>query len=124
LYVGAVAGVAIFVEFLTRLKAVGALPVLLLTFDVTNIKILLVVEIGVMLTLKPVISTKVVDALEKPSFLNALTTCNTVPAVLLVRIVPVNAGSVSVLDPATAGAETVIVPEVSPAKTSEAISIL
>ena len=68
-----------FVEFRTRLKTVGALPVAALKFDVTSIRILLVAEVGVMLTLSPVISTKVVDVLEKPSFLNALTTCNTDP---------------------------------------------
>tara|TARA_R110002126_G_C10269297_1_gene483907 strand:- start:317 stop:661 length:345 start_codon:yes stop_codon:yes gene_type:complete len=113
-----------FVEFLSKLNDWGVPATLEAKLDVTNTRILLVVEVGVMLTLNPVMSTKDVDVLENPSFLNVLTTCNTVPAVADVRIVPVNAGSVSVFVPATAGAAIVTCPDVSPVKTSEAISIL
>jgi hypothetical protein len=98
LKVGEVEGWAIFVEFLTKLSISGLPAMLIEKFEVTNTRMVLVAEVGVMLTLNPVISTKVVDALEKVSFLNVLTTCNTVPA----GIVPLGI----VLDPVSFDAET------------------
>ena len=74
-------------------------------------------------TLNPVISAHVAEAIENVSVLFTVTTCNTVPAVLFVNTVPVNAGSDSVLEPATAGADMVIVPLVSPEITTDAIFI-
>jgi hypothetical protein len=94
------------------------------TFNEHITNILLEEDVGVMLAEYPVISVKVLLFIENVSVLVVLTTCKTVPAVLLVRIVPVSAGSVSVFVPATAGAEIVTCPDVSPVKTSEAISIL
>jgi len=71
-------------------------------------------ELGVIDAVK-LVDTKLVEEVDVLDVVVALTTCNTVPAVLLVKTVPVNAGKVSVLEPETAGACSVIVPLVSPA---------
>ncbi len=49
-------------------------------FDTRKTRIWLDALVGVILTVIPVISIKVVDALENVSVLVVLTTCNTLPA--------------------------------------------
>ena len=65
-----------------------------LRFEIT--RIFDVAEVGVIETLKPVTSPKVVDDIENVSVLVVLTTCNTVPALFVESNVPVLVGNVSV----------------------------
>jgi hypothetical protein len=58
--------------------------------------------------------------LEKPPAGNPVI-CDEGIELALVNTVPVVAGKVSVVDPAVAGAESVTVPEVSPAMTTDAM---
>ena len=86
------------------------------------IKILLVDEVGVIDAVKEV-ATHDVELLANCVPFEKLTVWITVPGVLLVSTVPVSVGSVSVFDPATAGAARVIDPDVSPLITNELIGL-
>ena len=107
------------VEFLTKLKTAAAVVKLVDIEKVAKTITLFVALVGVIETDNPVKSTNDVDVVENAFVFVVLTTCNTVPAVLLVKTVPVKAGRVSVFVPATAGAEIVTCPDVSPVRTSE-----
>ena len=67
------------VESLTILKNNDATPVSIEPETCAITKILLVAELGVMLTLSPVISAKVVLVLVKVSVFDVLTTCRIFP---------------------------------------------
>jgi hypothetical protein len=84
---------------------------------------LLVELVGVILAVNPVVIHVLFVPVETGVVNNPCTTCNTHPGVLLVSTVPVSVGSVSVLDPATAGAARVIDPDVSPLITNELIGL-
>jgi hypothetical protein len=110
----AAAPAEITVESRNNLAALMSLPLApQLRFEIT--RIFDVAEVGVIETLKPVTSPKVVDDIENVSVLVVLTTCNTLPAgkpvvVALVSTVPVASGSVSVLFVFVMGANRVTVP--------------
>ena len=76
-----------------------------------------------MLAANPVVTKVFVVVVETIEPNVPCTTCSTQPGVLLVSTVPVSVGSVSVFDPATAGAARVIDPDVSPLITNELIGL-
>jgi len=84
------------------------------------VRILLLALDGVMLAVVTVVELEVVTS----TVVTTCTTCNTVPEDLLVKMLPVTAGSVNVLVPDTSGADRVIAPLVFPAMTIELIYFL